>query len=219
MTGWVSGITEKTIHNQENILLSSRSMLCFFYPASPHSACIYMYILCDLHQQGKLPTIPKQGQGGDSDRVHVNNNWKYPRVCITQRAWQRVLFVILAFSWFSSCIYVIMLPFLLKGVSWYGTFCASFSVPAGTLGWTLMGFTLGADTSSTPWLTQQPGEASGVLGRWPCPLGGLEQLDQVAMPGMEKTQRGKEWNDQSTSKRRGECFMKHTQAVIFKDFS
>lgn len=82
-----------------------------------------------------------------------------------------------------------------------------------------MGFTLGADTSSIPWLEQQPGEVSAVPGRRLCPLGGLEQLEQVAMSGMEKMQRGKEWNDRSTSEQRGEYFIKHIQAGFFKDFS
>lgn len=51
------------------------------------------------------------------------------------------------------------------------------------------------------------------------PPGGLKQLEQVVMPGMEKTQKGKELNDQSTNKQKGEHFIKHSQAFLFEDFS
>lgn len=51
------------------------------------------------------------------------------------------------------------------------------------------------------------------------PLDGLKQLEQVVMPGMEKTQKGKERDDQSRNRQKGEHFIKHSQAFIFKDFS
>lgn len=101
-----------------------------------------MYICCvtPINRTDFPPSPSGARMFISSDRFHVNSNCKSPRACIMQRAWHPALFVILAFSCFSSCRYTGMLPFLLKGVAWYGTLCASFGCTSWHFGVNTHGF-------------------------------------------------------------------------------
>lgn len=116
----------------------------------------------------------------------------------------------------SLCDFVIQLGFLpnihynLFSIYYFVIWLTPLTMPADILGWTLVVFTLRDVTSSILWWTQQPGEVGSVLGIT-LPLGRLEQQEQVAISGMEKTQ-GQKRNNWITN-----FFSKHIQAVVFKD--
>lgn len=153
---------EKTIHSQENILLSSRSRFCLSSSLTPQYMFVYhTYIyfkLLHFHflssltaqhiyvcaEKGYVPTNltfhhPWWRWGGGSDGLHASDTWKYTRIWLTQRAWPSVLFGILAFNHLSLCVCVIRLPCLLNHISKHGTFrrslyCSSQHSGANTAG-------------------------------------------------------------------------------------